>query len=142
MNSITINNLSDEHMVLFFRRLKNELNCSSTGKMIAQVRQTLSKVKNFSTPDIARKIPPLLHMVLAGGDQEKKKVNHLDELADSLYKEDKQSGVGLFTSEIHALGVALVILKRIEDLFTQAGIQVFPYVLSNEIKQAVIEEAA
>lgn len=143
MNEITVSHthLSDEHMVLLFRKLKNELNCSSTSKIITLVRQTLSKVKNFSTPEIANKIPPIMLMMMANVDNQEKKIRHLDELADSLYKEDKQTGKGLFKSEIDALGVAIIILRRIQDLFTRAGIHAFPYVLSTELKQAVIEEA-
>lgn len=142
MNATIMNpGLCDEHIVLLFRKLKNELNCSSTSKIIALVRQTLSKVKNFSTPEIANKIPPLMHMMLANVDNQEKKIRHLDELADLLYREDKQTGKGLFKSEIDALGIAIVILKRIQELFTRAGIHAFPYVLSTELKQAVIEEA-
>lgn len=144
MNSVTMHNLSDEHIVLFFRKLKSELNCSSTLKIIEQVRLTLSRVRNFSSPDIASKIPPLLHLMLANtrSKSTEHKVDHLDELADSLYKEDKQAGKKLFKSEIDALGIAIIILKRTQELFTRAGMQIFPYILSTELKQAVIEEAA
>lgn len=82
-----------------------------------------------------------MHMMLANVDNQEKKIRHLDELADLLYREDKQTGKGLFKSEIDALGIAIVILKRIQELFTRAGIHAFPYVLSTELKQAVIEEA-
>jgi hypothetical protein len=143
MNSIASNTLSDEHVVLFFRKLKSELNCTSTLRIIEQVRLTLSRIKNFSSPDIARKIPPLFHLMLANAKSasNENKVNHLDELAESLYKEDKQAGKKLFKSEIDALGIAIVILKHTQELFTRSGIQPLPYVLSTELKQAVIEEA-
>ena len=142
--------LSDQHIVVFFKKLTSELNCSSTRKTIAQVRSILSKIKgSYSTREmneIISKTPPLLHLVLVGNSryqEDKKTIKHLDELVDTLYMEDlQQSGKKLFRSEIEALGTVLIILKRLQSLFKHAGMKVFPYVLSNEIQQAVIEEAA
>jgi hypothetical protein len=147
----TVAKLSDEHVVLFFRKLKTELNCSSTGKTIAQVRRILSKIKGIYTvrevTEIFNQTPPLLHFLLIGNcryEEDNKRVTHLDELVDTLYTEDQQQ-VGkkrLFKSEIEALGTVLIVLKRLQSLFKEAGMKVFPYVLSNELQQAVIEEAA
>jgi hypothetical protein len=61
---------------------------------------------------------------------------------DILYKEDLLSDKKLFRSEIEALGTVLIVLKRLQSLFMHAGMKVFPYVLSTEIQNAVIEEAA
>jgi hypothetical protein len=146
----TASKLSDEHVVIFFRKLKNELNCSSTGKTIAQVRKILSKIKgSYLTSEfteIINKTPPLLHFLLMGNcryEEDHKRVTHLDELVDALYTEDQQQpGNRLFRSEIEALGTVLIVLKRLQGLFKYAGMKVFPYVLSNELQQAVIEEAA
>lgn len=142
--------LSDEHIVVFFRKLTSELNCSSTRITISQVRKILSKIKgSYSTPEmneIISKTPPLLHLVMMGNcryEEDKKPITHLDELVDTLYKEDlQQPGKKLFRSEIEALGTVLIVLKRLQGLFKHAGMKVFPYVLSTEIQQAVIEEAA
>lgn len=142
----TTGNLTDEQVVLFFRRLKTELNCSSTGKVITQVRQILSKVKDFSMDDAGSKIPPLLYLAVADVSsqprQQEKEINHLDELAETLYFEDKQAGKGWFKSEIDALGTCIVILKRIKDLFSRIGVQILPFILSDEVNHAVSEEAA
>jgi hypothetical protein len=149
MNSLTTS-LSDEHIIVFFKKLTSELNCSSTRKTIAQVRTILSKIKgSFSAVEMSEifsKTPPLLHFVLLGNsryEENKKPIKHLDELVDVLYKEDlQQSGKRLFRSEIEALGTVLIVLKRLQSLFAHAGMKVFPYVLSTEIQNAVIEEAA
>jgi hypothetical protein len=148
MNSITATKFSDEHVVLFFRKLKNELNCS-TRKTIVLVRKILSKILgSYTTPEfteIINKTPPLLHLVLLGNCRydDKKPVTHLDELVDTLYAEDQQqASKRLFRSEIEALETILIVLKRLHILFKYTGMRVFPYVLSNELQQAVIEEAA
>lgn len=149
MNSIAASKLSDEHVVLFFRKLKSELNCTSTGKLIVHVRQVMSRIKGFydvsQLNEIISKTPPLLHFVLVGNcryTEDKKTINHLDELVDALYREDQQTGKGLFKSEVETLRIVIVVLRRLRDLFARVGIQAFPYVLSNELHQAVIEEAA
>jgi|SRR5688572_17236465 len=142
--------LSDEHIALFFKKLTSELNCSSTRKTIAQVRKILSKIKgSYSTlemNEIISKTPPLLHLVFVGNcryEEDKKPIKHLDELVDTLYTEDlQQPGKKLFSTEIEALGTVLIVLKRLQSLFKHAGMKIFPYVLSTEIQQAVIEEAA
>jgi len=150
MNSIKATKLSNKHVVSFFRKLKNELNCSSTRKTIDHVHKILTKVKGSYTTneitEIINKTPPLLNFVLlsnccSAGD--KKPVTHLDELVDTLYTEDQQlPGKRLFRSEIEALGTVLIVLKRLQSLGLNAGVEVFPYVLSLELQQAVIEEAA
>ena len=142
--------LSDEHVVMFFRKLKNELNCASMRQTIAQVRTILSKIKGSygkrELTELIDKTPPLLHMVLMGNsryEEDKKPIVHLDELVDTLYSEDEQQvGKRLFRSEIEVLGTVLIVLKRFQSLFTYAGMKIFPYVLSNELQQAVTEEAA
>jgi hypothetical protein len=150
MNSTKSLALSDEQVILFFRKLKNELNCDSMRKTIARVRTILSRIKgSYSTREITElidKTPPLLHFVLIGNSRyeaDKKPIVHLDELVDSLYREDEQQvGNRLFRSEIEALGTVLIVLKRFQSLFTYTGINVFPYVLSSELQQAAIEEVA
>jgi hypothetical protein len=106
------------------------------------VRQVISKIQgNYNVP----KIPALLHLVLIGNFQYKSlqpQITHLDELVDALYMEDRQSGQAIFKSEIEVLDSVIKILKGLQDLFTRAGVDVFPYVLSSELYQAVIEEAA
>ncbi|HEU5291213.1 MAG TPA: hypothetical protein VFU05_11250 [Cyclobacteriaceae bacterium] len=146
MNSVKSPKLSDEQVIMFFRKLKNELNCASMRKTIAQVRTILSKIKgSYSTREITElinKTPPLLHFVLMGNsryDDDKKPIHHLDELVDTLYYEDEQNiGNRLFHSEIETLGTVIIILKRIQNLFTYAGMKIFPTTLSNELQRAVL----
>lgn len=149
MNTNNSLKLSDEHVIVFFRKLKNELNCASMRKTITQVRRILSKIKgSYNSREITElinKTPPLLHFVLIGNsryEDDKKPIIHLDELVDTLYTEDEQqTGNRLFHSEIEALGTVLIVLKRFQSLFTYAGMKIFPYVLSHELQQAATEEA-
>lgn len=150
MNTTKNHALSDEHVIMFFRKLKNELNCTSMRKTVAQVRSILTKIKgSYSKHELTElidKTPPLLHLVLMGNsryEEDKKPIVHLDELVDTLYNEDEQQvGNRLFRSEIEVLGTVLIVLKRFQSLFSYAGMKIFPYVLSNELQQAVTEEAA
>src|SRR5688572_8819173 len=117
MNSTNSLQLSDEQVIAFFKKLKNELNSASMRKTIAQVRTILSKIKgSYSTKEkseLLDKTPPLLHFVLFGSsrsEEDKKPIVHLDELVDTLYNEDEQQvGRRLFHSEIEVLGTVLIV---------------------------------
>ena len=139
MNS-TAENLSDENVFVFFRKLKTELNCSSNLKLIEQVRQVLSKVKNFGTLEIMKRMPPLFRLIVYPVKVHDNSVNHLDELAESVFKDNKKCGLKLFKSEIDALDVAIVILNRTQELFKAIGVQALPPSLSNEINHAISTE--
>jgi hypothetical protein len=64
-------------------------------------------------------------------------IQHLDELVDSLYEEDTHIEQRLFSSELEALSVVIVVLRGIDTLFKKAGIKIFNYTLSRELQQAI-----
>jgi len=142
--NITAQPVSNEHIVHLLRSLKNELHCSSTRKVITHVRLILSQLKNFMTPDLVVKMPPLFHLVLPAHSVSRatqQQISHLDELADSLHAGSKIRK-HLYRSEVEALTITIVVLKHMQKLFKRTGIEVLPYVLTQELHQAVIEEAA
>jgi len=142
--NVTAQPVSNEHIVYFLHSLKNELHCSSTRKAITHVRLILSRLKNFLTPELVVKMPPLFHLILPMHTVSRLRqpnISHLDELADSLHAGSKIRK-HLYRSEVEALATAIVVLKHMQKLFNRAGIEVFPYALTQELHQAVIEEAA
>jgi hypothetical protein len=144
MNSNQSLEISEEQTLLFFQKLKSELNYTSIHKIVALVRTVLSKVGGTYTANqlnqIITKTPPLFHLPLVHYrpvEDEDVTIQHLDELVDSLYEEDTHIEQRLFSSELEALSVVIVVLRGIDTLFKKAGIKIFNYTLSRELQQAI-----
>ena len=68
-------------------------------------------------------------------------ISHLDELVDNIYREDKRTRHALFTSEIDTLNTVILVLHKLDRFFGILQLNVFRYSLTQELKQAAIEEA-
>src|SRR6188768_985402 len=148
MNTMASPQITHDQAVLFLDDLKRQLNFPSTQKTVSLLRTILSKLKGSYTVqqirDIVARTPSILHLLLVSHERpedEPKEIGHLDELVDTLYEEDQTTGNGLFKTEIEALGLVTVVLRKIEKLFKQAGINAFNYALTHELQQAAQEEA-
>jgi hypothetical protein len=148
MNTMASPQISHDQAVLFLDDLKRQLNFHSTQKTVSLLRTVLSKFKGSFTGqqirDIVTKTPSILHVLLVNHgrpEDQPGEIGHLDELVDTLYEEDQTAGRGLFKTEIEALGLVTVVLRKIEKLFKQAGIYAFNYTLTHELQQAAQEES-
>lgn len=148
MSAMASPQITHDQAVLFLDDLKKQLNFTSTQKTVSLLRTVLRKLTGSYTVqqirEIVAKTPSILHLLIVHHGRPEdtpKEIGHLDELVDTLYEEDQTTGKGLFKTEIEALGIVTVVLRKIEQLFKQAGLYAFNYTLTHELQQAVQEEA-
>jgi uncharacterized protein (DUF2267 family) len=139
----------DEQAVRFFREIKNDLGANSTQKIVKLVRAVLSQLRKSLSHEQAslfiKKMPSIFQLLFVTNWRYAEKTNtieHLDELVESLYHQDKQSSGALFSSEVDALHSVIVVLRKLDKFFGIVGLNVLHYPLAQELKQAAVEDAA
>lgn len=138
----------EEQAVRFFKEVKNELGADSTQQVVTIVRCVLSQLRKTLTHEQAsqliRKLPDVFQLLLVSGwryDEKEASINHLDELADQVYKQTLKEK-RLFSSEIDALNTVLRVVKKLDKFFGLLGLNLLRYTIAEEIKQAAAMEDA
>jgi uncharacterized protein (DUF2267 family) len=138
----------EEQAVRFFKEVKNELGAESTQQVVTIVRCVLSQLRKTLTHEQAsqliRKLPDVFQLLLVSGwryDEKEASINHLDELADQVYKQTLREK-RLFSSEIDALNTVLRVVKKLDKFFGLLGLNLLRYTIAEEIKQAAAMEDA
>lgn len=138
----------EEQAVRFFKEVKNELGADSTQQVVTIVRCVLSQLRKTLTHEQAsqliRKLPDVFQLLLVSGwryDEKETSINHLDELADQVYKQTLREK-RLFSSEIDALNTVLRVVKKLDKFFGLLGLNLLRYTIAEEIKQAAAMEDA
>lgn len=138
----------EEQAVRFFKEVKNELGADSTQQVVTIVRCVLSQLRKTLTHEQAsqliRKLPDVFQLLLVSGwryDEKEASINHLDELADQVYKQTLREK-RLFSSEIDALNTVLRVVKKLDKFFGLLGLNLLCYTIAEEIKQAAAMEDA
>lgn len=138
----------EEQAVRFFKEVKNELGADSTQQVVTIVRCVLSQLRKTLTHEQAsqliRKLPDVFQLLLVSGwryDEQEVSINHLDELADQVYKQTLRKK-RLFSSEIDALNTVLRVVRKLDKFFGLLGLNLLRYTISEEIKQAAAMEDA
>ncbi|HTE31014.1 MAG TPA: DUF2267 domain-containing protein [Chryseolinea sp.] len=139
----------EELSVRFFKEIKNSLGFTSTRKIVKLVRAVLSQLRRTLSHDqatlVIKNLPSLFQLLfIANWKYEDKDtpIRHLDELVDIVYQEDRKSHDSLFTSEIDTLNSVILVLTKLDKFFGILGLNVFRYSLTQELKQAIIEDPA
>jgi hypothetical protein len=113
------------------------------------VRAVLFNVRRSLSEDqaalVVKKLPRLFQKLFKGDKQCREaqlSIKHLDELVDTIYREDRKSHHhSLFTSEIDTLNTVILVLNKLDRFFGILQLNVFRYPLTQELRQAAIEEA-
>lgn len=140
----------EEQAVRFFKEIKNELGIDSTRKIVTVVRCVLTQLRKSLSHEQAsqliRKMPDVFQLLLISGwkyDEREVAINHLDELADNVYKQTLIQEKKLFSTEIEALNTVLLVIKKLDKFFGLFGFNLLRYNLTEEVKQAAgMEDAA
>lgn len=139
----------EEQAIRFFREVKNELGIESTQKIVTVVRCVLMQLRKSLTHEQAmlliRRMPDIFQLLLISGwryDEKEGSINHLDELADSVYGQTLTQEKKLFSTEVEALGTVLLVIKKLDKFFGLLDFNVLRYTITEEVKQAVMEDAA
>jgi len=141
--------MDEEQAVRFFREVKQELGTPSTQRIVKLVRAVLSQLRKSLSHEQAscfiKKMPGIFQLLFVTNWRYEDQVapEHLDELAESVYQQDRQSSSGaMFSSEVDALNSVIVVLRKLDKFFGIMGLNVLHHPLTQELKQAAIEDAA
>lgn len=135
--------ITDEAAAQFFYKLKKELNCKSTRKIVTLVRVIMSKIRtSYTTQQLASivsKTPSWFHLLMLGNWQsaDAKEIHHIDELVDEIINSIHLRDSVFVKSEIDGLSCVIAVLNSIYQLFKPAGINPLNYTLSNELNYAI-----
>jgi uncharacterized protein (DUF2267 family) len=139
----------DEQSVRFFKEVKSNLGLRSTRKIVRLVRAVLSQLRRTLSHDqssmVIKTLPSLFQLLFVANwkyDDKQEPIMHLDELVDHVYQEDRKQKNSLFTSEIDTLNSIILVISKLDKFFGILGLNVFRYSLTQELKQAVIEDPA
>jgi len=139
----------DEQSVRFFKEIKNNLGLHSSRKLVSVVRAVLSQLRKTLSHEqssvVINTLPSLFQLLFVANwkyDDKQEPIMHLDELVDNIYQEDKKQKKSLFKSEIDTLNSVLLIISKLDKFFGILGLNVFRYSLTQELKQAVVEETS
>lgn len=139
----------EQQAIRFFKEVKNELGITSTQKIVIVVRGVLAQLRKSLTHDQAaqliRNLPELFQLLLISGwryEENDISIRHLDELADSVYRQTLTQNKKLFSTEIEALNTVLLVIKKMDKFFGLLGANVLRYTIAEEIKQAAAMEDA
>ncbi len=137
----------EELSVRFFKEVKNNLGFTSTRKIVKLVRAVLSQLRRTLSHDqanlVIQSLPSLFQLLFVANWKYEDKdaaITHLDELVDCVYQEDRRSEDSLFKSEIDTINSVILVLTKLDKFFGILGLNVFRYSLTQELKQAVIED--
>ena len=143
-----ISSFQEEQSLKFFNEINRHLGMRSRHKLVKLVRVVLSNVRRSLSEDqaaqLGKRLPRLFRRLFArnrkSGEQQLS-IQHLDELVDSIYMEDRSHHHVLFTSEIDTLNAVILVLNKLDRFFGILQLNVFRYPLTQELRQAAIEEA-
>lgn len=137
----------DEQSVRFFKEIKSHLGLRSTRKIVKLVRAVLSQVRKTLSHEqsamVIKTLPSLFQLLFVANwkyDDKQETIMHLDELVDHVYQEDRKQKNSLFKSEIDTLNSVILVITKLDKFFGILGLNVFRYSLTQELKQAVVED--
>ncbi len=143
-----ISSFQEEQSLKFFNEINRHLGMRSRHKLVKLVRVVLSNVRRSLSEDqaaqVGKRLPRLFRRLFAGNKKSGEtqlSIQHLDELVDSIYMEDRSHHHVLFTSEIDTLNAVILVLNKLDRFFGILQLNVFRYPLTQELRQAAIEEA-
>lgn len=139
----------DEQSIRFFKEIKSHLGLRSTRKLVRLVRAVLSQLRKTLSHEqssvVIKTLPSLFQLLFVANwkyDDRQIPIMHLDELVDHIYQEDRKQKRSLFTSEIDTLNSVILVITKLDKFFGILGLNVFRYSLTQELKQAVTDDAA
>ena len=147
--STAISPFQEEQSLKFFNEINRHLGMRSRDKLVMLVRAVLFNVRRTLSEDqaalVGKRLPRLFRKLFKGDKQSPEaqlSIKHLDELVDTIYREDRKSNHhSLFTSEIDTLNAVILVLNKLDRFFGILQLDVFRYPLMQELRQAAIEEA-
>lgn len=147
--TIESSSFQEEQSTKFFNEINRHLGMRSRHKLVLLVRAVLFNVRRSLSEDqaalVVKRLPRFFRKLFRGNKQSHEaelSIQHLDELVDTIYREDRRSNRhALFTSEIDTLNAVILVLNKLDRFFGILQLNVFRYPLTQELRQAAMEEA-
>ena len=142
-----ISSFQEEQSLKFFNEINRHLGVRSQHKLVMLVKAVLSNVRRSLSEDqaalVIKKMPRFFRRLFRRNQIGEPQLNikHLDELVDTIYKEDRRHHQALFTSEVDTLNAVILVLNKLDRFFGILQLNVLRYPLLQELKQAAMEEA-
>ncbi len=139
----------EEQSLKFFNEINRHLGLRSRYKLVKLVQAILSNVRRTLSEDqaalVVKRLPRFFRRLFTRNQKSGEQplsIKHLDELVDTIYREDRHSrDHALFTSEVDTLNAVILVLNKLDRFFGILQLNVFRYPLTQELRQAAIEEA-
>lgn len=137
----------EENSVIFFRHIKRDLGIPTTKQAVKVVDNVLSHIQSTldenQTREFVSILPGGLQLLAAkniGTERaENKSFEHLDELADNVYNQDKKSGSRILHTEVQALNAVVVILRKLDKYLNLFSYKFLQPRLIHGLKQIPLE---
>lgn len=139
----------EERSVFFFRNAKRALGISSTIRMVQLVGKVLGHVcRNLSTQQVVTLIgrlpgtfqPLLLKETIKSAAHQS--YDHLDELVENMYDEDRRSADPQFSTEVEALNAVVIILRKLDKYLNIFSYNILKPQWVEGLRQIPLEDAA
>jgi hypothetical protein len=136
----------EENSVIFFRHVKRDLGIPSTRQLVNLVNNVLCRIQGGLNEEQTKQLVAILPgplQLLAARNYCKtaKSFNHLDELVEDVYEEDKKSGSRVLSTEVHALNAVVVILRKLDKYLNLFSYNFLKYRLVDSLKKVPLEGA-
>jgi uncharacterized protein (DUF2267 family) len=141
-------NLDQEEMH-FLHLIKKELSLETSqdavrlvASVLQSLRQTLSLEENTA---ILNRLPDFLRLAYAANweqNEDRVRVQHLDELVSLVMDRDEKSKKGLFRTEVQALTVVILTLKKLSKIIDLENFEGLSPSLKQELRDVPTEAAA
>ncbi len=132
----------------FLYQIRKELSLESiqdsvilVAAVLQSLRQTLTMEENNT---LLNQLPDFLQLAYAANWQQHEprvKVDHLDEFVSLVMDRDEQSGKGLFRTEVQALTVVILTLKKLNKLVDLENFDGISPLLKQELREVSSEAA-
>jgi uncharacterized protein (DUF2267 family) len=144
----TIENRDQEEMI-FFRQIKKELSLENQQEVVQLVASVLQALRQTLALERAsallNELPDFLKLTFAANwkqDEVPVKIDHLDEFVNLVMARDRKNKKNLFRSEVHALSVIVLTLKKLYKLVDLDKFEGLSQALKQELRDIPAEAAA
>ena len=139
----------DDAEMNFFRQIKKELSIENPQDVIQLVASVLQSLRQTLSLDRAsallNELPDFLKLTFATNwkqDEVPVKIDHLDEFVNLVMARDRKSKKNLFRSEVYALSVIILTLKKLYNLVDLDKFEGLSQAIKQELREVPAEAAA
>jgi uncharacterized protein (DUF2267 family) len=139
----------DQEEMQFLFQIRKELsldNSQEAVKLVASVLQALRQTLSLEEANaLLNRLPDFLKLAFAANwarDEQRVRVEHLDEFVSLVMDRDERSKKGLFRNEVQTLSVVILTLKKLHKVVDLENFEGLSTALKQELREVSPEAAA